>query len=58
MDVQALISKIQTAAKSARIDAEANMLYRLCDRVAHQGSLFEPPLTRGELAVVKRFIQD
>lgn len=56
MDISTLLAKIHVAAKSARVDAEANMLARLADRVAHQGYPFEAPLTQSELALVKRFM--
>jgi hypothetical protein len=57
MDITTLLAKIHTAAKTARVDAEANMLARLADRVAHQGAAFEAPLTESELALVKRFMK-
>lgn len=57
MDIYTLVSKIYDAAQKARVDAEANMLSRLAERVAHQGSLFEPKLTTGELTMVKRFMK-
>lgn len=57
MDIQTVLTRIQHAARNAKIDAESNMLCQLADRVAHQGALFEPPLTAGELAIVKRFIK-
>ena len=56
MDIQGLITKITDIAKDCQLDAEANELYRLADRVAHQGALFEKPLTDSELAMVKRLI--
>ena len=56
MDMTALLAKIHAAAKTARVDAEANMLARLADRVAHQGAPFEAPLTESEMALVKRFM--
>jgi len=56
MDMQGLLTKITDLAKSCKLDAEANELYRLADRVGHQGALFEKPLTDAELAMVKRLI--
>ena len=56
MDMQGLLTKITDLAKDCQLDAEANELYRLADRVAHQGALFEKPLTAAELAMVKRLI--
>jgi hypothetical protein len=58
MNIQTLLAKIYDAAKVAKLDAEANALSRLAERVAHQGSLFEPDLTEGELAIVKRFMRN
>ena len=52
-----LLDRIHTAAKTANVDAEANMFAALADRVAHQGYAFEAPLTPGELALVKRFLK-
>lgn len=57
MDISTLLAKIHAAVKSARVDAEANMLARLADRVAHQGYPFEAPLTESELTLVKRFMK-
>lgn len=57
MDMTTLLDRIHTAARTAKLDAEANMLARLADRVAHQGAAFEAPLTAGELEVVKRFLK-
>lgn len=57
MDMTILLDRIHTAAKTAKVDAEANMFAALADRVAHQGYPFEAPLTPGELALVKRFLK-
>jgi hypothetical protein len=56
MNIHTLTTKITDLAKSCKLDAEANELYRLADRVAHQGALFEKPLTDAEMAMVKRLI--
>ena len=57
MDMTILLDRIHTAAKTAKMDAEANMFAALADRVAHQGYPFEAPLTAGELDLVKRFLK-
>lgn len=56
MNIHTLATKIADLAKSCKLDAEANELYRLADRVGHQGALFEKPLTESEMAMVKRLI--
>jgi hypothetical protein len=56
MNIHTLTAKITDLAKSCKLDAEANELYRLADRVGHQGALFEKPLTDAEMAMVKRLI--
>jgi hypothetical protein len=57
MDMTTLLAKIHAAATTSRIDAEANMFSRLAERVAHQGVIFEAPLTESELDLVKRFMK-
>jgi hypothetical protein len=57
MSTHELIARIHEAAKTAKVDAEANMFSRLAERVANQASLFEAPLTKEELALVQRFVK-
>lgn len=57
MQIQTVLKRIQDAALHAKLDSESNALARLAERVAHQGALFEPPLTAGEMAIVKRFMK-
>lgn len=57
MNMTTLLAKIHEGAKVARLDAEANTLARLADRVAHQGAPFEPALTAAEMEMVKRFMR-
>jgi hypothetical protein len=52
-----LIEMIHNAAKTANVDAEANLFSRLAERVAHQAGSFEAPLTEEELALVQRFMK-
>ena len=56
MDITILLSRIHAAVMACKLDAEANMLAQLAERVAFQGAPFEAPLTSGELDIVKRFM--
>jgi hypothetical protein len=56
MSVTDLLHKLHTAARTAKIDAEANLFARLADRLANQGRPFEKPLTQSEVNILKRFL--
>jgi hypothetical protein len=51
-----LISKIMTACKNSKIDAESNMLARVANRLAHHGAPYEGNLTEKEIEVIVKFV--
>ena len=56
MNSYELISNMMSRAATTKDDRESNTLSRVADRLAHQGCLFEPELTREEISVIQRFI--
>ena len=56
MNVQNILDRMSTAARVTKDDNRSVMLMRVADRLAHQGSFGEKPLTAEEIAVVKEFI--
>jgi len=52
-----IIARMEAMAQSTKNDALSNNLLRIAHRLAHQGSLFEKPLTRDERRIVAKFAQ-
>jgi hypothetical protein len=56
MNAHELIAKIMHNSATTKNDRESNILSRVANRLAHQGCLFEPELTREEISVIQRFM--
>ena len=50
-----VIDRLHQAASKAADDEVSNMISKLANRLAHQGSLFEKPLTDREIFLIGKF---
>lgn len=56
MNLATLISRLQDAAAKEKNDAMANTYSQLANRLAHQGTPFEKPLTGKEIRLISQFV--
>jgi hypothetical protein len=50
-----IIARMEAMARTTKNDALSNNLLRIAHRLAHQGALFEKPLSRDERRIVAKF---
>lgn len=50
-----VIARLHDAASAARDDATSNVIAKLAHRLAHQGSLFERPLSEAEQILIAKY---
>lgn len=50
-----VIERLHAAAAAARDDATSNVISKLANRLAHQGSLFERPLSEAEQILIAKY---
>lgn len=55
MDVTDIITRLQLALGSAKDDATFNVICKLINRLAHQGALFEKPLSEAEQTLIVKY---
>jgi hypothetical protein len=56
MDATNIITNLMLKASNTKDDAEANLLSHLANRISHQGSPFEKPLTKQEISAIQKYI--
>ena len=57
MQAHEIVTRIMAAAAAEKNDVESNRLSALANRLTHQGALFEPTLTKAEIAAISKFMR-
>lgn len=55
MQVSDIIDRLHAASNAAVDDATANIISKLASRLAHQGALFEKPLSETEMTLIAKY---
>ncbi len=55
MNAATIVDRLHQAASKATDDEVSNMIAKLANRLTHQGSLFEKPLTQREIFLISKF---